>query len=288
MTINRITIYTFLIAVLLTSSTALANSNNIPQGFSCQTMECKIKIKTLKEYARNGSSYAQEIVATSYLTGQGLKQSPEKAITYFRKSMKQGSGRAAWFLFAMYHYGMGVDKDDQVAKEYLDFAINKKDKAALYYKGASLFIDNNQSQEALNLLTEASELDESNATYLLADYYAQQATNSEKEQGALLFLQLKADNFKDSVKKYNAVMSLLSPHSKTNVFQQCESIERNAISGHKPTIIEQLDTAIASISYIYDSPNSIGTRIRGNHTLARDVNILRGAMLDIFLIGMSL
>jgi TPR repeat protein len=275
----------FLTAILFSTS-SIATTN--PKGFACDSMECKIKIKKLKEYARNGSSYAQEIVGTAYLTGDGLEQNTEKAISYFKKSMKQGSGRASWILFSIHHYGMGVSKDEIKAKDYLDYAVNKKDKRALYYKGASLLVDDKNSQEALDLLTEASELKESNATYLLADYYAQQPANNEKEKGAMLFLQLKSKDFKDSANKYNAVMALLSPHSKTNILQQSENIERIAITGHKPTIIEQLDNAIASISYIYDSPSSMGTRIRGNHTMARDVNILRAGMLDIFKIGQSL
>jgi tetratricopeptide (TPR) repeat protein len=262
----------FLTSLIL--STHSIASNNNPKGFSCDAMECKLKIKKLKQYARNGSSFAQEIVGTAYLTGEGLEQNPEKAISYFKKSMKQGSGRASWLLFSIYHFGMGVSKDEIKAKDYLDFAVNKKDKRALYYKGAALLVDDKNSQEALDLLTEASELKESNATYLLADYYAQQPANNEKEQGALLFLQLKADNFKDSANKYDAVMALLSPHSKTNILQQSETIEH--ITRHKLPVIEQLDNAIASLADVYDSPSVTGTRIKGNHKSSRKIQTLFG------------
>jgi hypothetical protein len=273
----------FLTALLL--STSSIASTNIPKGFSCETVECKIRINKLKKFARNGSSHAQEIVAVAYLTGEGFEQDSKKAISYFTKSMKQGSGRSAWFLFAIYHYGMGIDKDKVKATEYLDFAVKKKEKEALFYKGASLLIDDINSQEALALLTEASDLKERNATYLLADYYAQQPSDSDKEKAAMLFLELKIKNFKDSAYRYNRVMDQLPKKSKTVVFQHDENIEHITITGRKLPVIEQLDHAIASLAEVYDSPNALGTRIRGNHKSTVKIHTVSGDLVQEYVVG---
>jgi hypothetical protein len=278
MTRKIINLCTFLTAILF--STSSIASNSIPNGFSCQTVECKIKIKKLKKYARNGSSAAQEIVAAAYLLGEGLEQNSNKAISYLKKSLKQGSGRSAWLLFSIYHFGMGVDKDEEKAQNYLDFAINKKEKIALLYQGTALLADDKSTQEALNLLTEASNRKERNATYLLADYYSRQPTHSEKEKGAMLFLQLKVKQFKDSADKYDKVMAQLPSRSKEIIFQQNKSIERISIIGRRLPISEQLDLAIASLANTYDSPSAMSTRIRGNHKSTVKVDILSGDALQ--------
>jgi len=282
MTRKIIKLCVFLTSVLISISSIASTS--IPKGFLCETVECKIRLNKLKQYARNGSSHAQEIIATAYLTGEGFEQNSKKAISYFTKSMKQGSGRSAWFLFAMHHYGMGIDKDEVKAKEYLDFAVNKKEKLALFYKGASLLIDDINSQEALALLTQASDLKERNATYLLADYYSQQPTDSDKEKAAMLFLELKVKDFKDSAYRYTMLMDLLPTKSKAVVFQHDSTIERITITGRKLPVIEQLDHAIASLADVYDSPSAMGTRIRGNHISPSKIQIMSGDAVQQYVI----
>jgi len=279
-----------LCALLITSilSTSSIASTNISTGFSCKTVECKVKIKRLKKYARNGSSTAQEIVGAAYLLGEGLEQDANKAIFYLKKSMKQGSGRSAWLLFAIYHYGMGVDKDEVKAKDYLDFAVQKKETIALLYKGAALLKVDKNSQEALTLLTEASVLKDKNATYLLANYYSQQPSDNEKVKGALLFLQLKVKHFKDSANKYDKVLAQLPKKSKEIIFQNNKNIERISIIARRLPISEQLDLAITSLANIYDSPNAMGTRIRGNHKSTLNIDILSGDALHGHSIGRML
>lgn len=79
-------------------------------------------IKDLISLAEQGDCQAQNDLAASYATGDGIAKDLKKAIYWYEKAAAQESGNAVYNLAFMHLLGEGVDKDEKKATEMFFFA----------------------------------------------------------------------------------------------------------------------------------------------------------------------
>jgi hypothetical protein len=170
------------------------------QFLQCDNESCKKKFKKIIQYAHNGNPTAQVLVATFYLTGEGLEQDASKSAKWFRKAVRNGSTKALWVLSNLYSKGLGVDKDQARAENLLLRAINNEYGPALFQKAMQSFdLTNNNNSEEVKLLILAKEVGFKPATYLLAKMY-EVGNSVEKDtyESAQLYKNLQFSEYKDS------------------------------------------------------------------------------------------
>ena len=73
-------------------------------------------INKIKEKAERGDEDAQYTLGLCYYKGEGVSQSYEKMVYWFRKAAKQGLVSAQHNLGIFYDIGKGVEQDYESAK----------------------------------------------------------------------------------------------------------------------------------------------------------------------------
>ena len=82
-------------------------------------------LKKLEENANNGSGLVCYILGRSYDSGEnGAEQSFEKAMYWYTKGQNLGDPRCIYGVAACYHFGDGVEKDENKARELFIQAYN--------------------------------------------------------------------------------------------------------------------------------------------------------------------
>ena len=66
-----------------------------------------------------------------YAKGQGVEQSYEKAVEYYRQAAEQGNATAQCNLGMMYYHGRGVEKSMEMAEKYVRMAAEQGNTAAM-------------------------------------------------------------------------------------------------------------------------------------------------------------
>jgi len=75
-------------------------------------------LEELEEKANNGSGLACYILGRSYDSGEnGAEQNFEKAMYWYKKGQELGDPRCIYGVAACYHFGDGVEKDEDKARE---------------------------------------------------------------------------------------------------------------------------------------------------------------------------
>jgi len=161
------------------------NSNDlktlISRGFgstSCSLMALKKCIKeeveNLKEKAKKGQVFAQHALATIYYKGEGVEQSYEIAIKWYKLATKQGDILAKFMLAIMYYHGEGTKQNYEEAfrwfKESAEkgFALAQYALATMYSSGEGV---EQNIEESIKWLKLAAKQGYSQAQYSLADIY---------------------------------------------------------------------------------------------------------------------
>jgi hypothetical protein len=170
------------------------------QPLVCDNESCKNKFKDIIQYAYNGNPEAQVLVATSYLTGDGLEQDASKAAKWFRKAVRQGSTKAIWVLSNLYRKGLGVDKDQTRAENLLSRAIDNEYGPALFQKAMQSFdLKSNNNSEEVKLLMRAKKVGFKPASYLLAKMHEEgNSVDKDIYKSAQLYKDLQFSEYKDS------------------------------------------------------------------------------------------
>ena len=166
----------------------------------CENESCTNKFKKIIQYAYNGNPEAQTLVATSYLTGDGIEQDVSKSAKWFRKAVRHGSTKAMWVLSNLYRKGLGVDKDKSRAEHLLSRAVDHEYGPALFQKAMQSFdLKSNNNSEEVKLLIRAKNVGFKPATYLLAKMY-EEGNSVEKDayESAQLYKDLQFSEYKDS------------------------------------------------------------------------------------------
>jgi len=166
----------------------------------CENESCTNKFKKIIQYAYNGNPEAQVLVATSYLTGDGLEQDASKAAKWFRKAVRQGSTKAIWVLSNLYRKGLGVDKDQTRAENLLSRAIDNEYGPALFQKAMQSFdLKSNNNSEEVKLLMRAKKVGFKPASYLLAKMHEEgNSVDKDIYKSAQLYKDLQFSEYKDS------------------------------------------------------------------------------------------
>lgn len=119
---------------------------------------------------------ANEKIGFIYYDGVGdVKQDYKKALTYFELSLKDGFNEASADIGYMYLYGIGLDKDESKAMEYLKKG-SKAGSCSAYvylcycYRDGSGGVEKNEDEE-LKYAKKAAELGSIRGLELIADHY---------------------------------------------------------------------------------------------------------------------
>ena len=170
------------------------------QPLVCDNESCKNKFKEIIKYAHNGNPEAQVLVATSYLTGDGLEQDASKSAKWFRKAVRQGSTKAMWVLSNLYRKGLGVDKDKSRAEHLLSRAVDHEYGPALFQKAMQSFdLKSKNNSEEVKLLMRAKKVGFKPASYLLAKMHEEgNSVDKDIYKSAQLYKDLQFSEYKDS------------------------------------------------------------------------------------------
>ena len=91
-------------------------------------------------WADKGKAWAQFLVGNKYRSGDGVKQSYEKAIEYYTLALHQGDPNAIYELADMYYEGQGVTKSIETAIELYTRAANQGQATAQFKVGVMCYI----------------------------------------------------------------------------------------------------------------------------------------------------
>lgn len=235
----------------------------------CLTSNCKTSFKKLKRFAKFGSTEAQVVIATAYLTGNGLEKNLKKAVVNLKKAKRAGSARAAWTLSYLYMEGIGVSKNVEQANELLQYAIDKNFGPALFQKAIeTLNLTKMDNDESIALLKRAISTSNKDAIYLLAQMYEfGEGVEKNNEQAVLLYSQLKFSGYKDSEIRLRGLIDEHIVDSKlSSIDQKSEpNTEIITVSGTKWDLQKTLTTLVEHIDStgLYDGKGIGHLRGRG-------------------------
>jgi len=226
----------------------------------CSTSECKKHYRQLKQFAKYGSTEAQNVVAVAYLTGNGLEKNTRLAIRNLRKAKSSGSARAAWTLSYLYKNGIGVEHNDLQANNLLQYAIDKNFGPAMFQKATELLdINKKDNDQAVDLLIKSSTKP---AKYLLAQMYEYgEGIEQNVNEAARLYKELEFADYKDSKLRLSALVKQAKIDHKNSLVDP--NIEVITVSGMKWDINKTLSTLVENleISGLYDGKSM--SKIRG-------------------------
>lgn len=270
----KISVVLFSVSMLLylphaKASQATNSSVSETSTYECEDMRCVKMYRQLKSYAKNGSHVAQVMVAVAYLTGNGLPINPAKGIKTLRKASSGGSGRAAWMLSHYYREGLVVEQDMALATQYLDLAVERKFKDALFDKSTSK-LDLTGTEDntlALEMLFLAAEEQSFPAQYLIAKLH---------ETGTVLPMDLLAaakryaylaqQGYRDSEQRLQQTIALAKRNEQRDyeeIKNLVDDVEVINVTGTKFTLINKLGYIISSLESSGLYYNSAASRIPG-------------------------
>ena len=151
---RRYTLLAMLVVIALTRGLAQSPTGaGTPQSPSASpqaittTRLSPAEISQLQAKAGAGDAEAQLALAQAYEDGNGLAQSDEKAVNWYRKAEEQGSADAQNSLGVMYRLGRGAERNKEEAVKWYQRAAHKKNAKAMfnlataYYNGDGVPID---------------------------------------------------------------------------------------------------------------------------------------------------
>lgn len=114
------------------------------------------------------ASKAAGYLGRMFLRGEGMEQSFEKALAWFRRGLANGDALCQYELGLMYLQGLGVRKDALAAADYFKQAANQ-DFASAQVRLGQLFLDQGDIQTATQFFEMASRHSHIEAFYHLAE-----------------------------------------------------------------------------------------------------------------------
>ena len=246
----------------------LADSFAVDENNICDDEACLNIFKKLKKYANYGNPEAQVLVATAYLTGNGLEKNSQLAVRNLRKAVKSGSNRARWMMSYLFKHGIGIDKNLTKASRLLNKAVDNKYAPALFQKAIeNLDFDSMNNEKAIELLTTAAEQKHETAMYVLAKMSAYGIGRSiDQVQAIKLFKKLAFYGYRDSREHFNTLILQAKKQPKLSKAMQALITDMEVITvyGRRWDITLSLTDKLARISRsnVYDG-NSYGSHLRG-------------------------
>ena len=127
---KKLAISTILMSIL--SFSAHAELIQQPSSSTTNAQYSAMSVQQLEQAAKSGQAPAQFFLGSRYKNGQGVKQDPKEAFTWFKKAADQGIPSAQLNIGQMYANGVGVKQDLNAAKTYLMKAAKQGDNRASY------------------------------------------------------------------------------------------------------------------------------------------------------------
>lgn len=98
-------------------------SSKLEEGIKAYEEFDYIKAFKILEKFANKNKEAQYYLGKMYEKADFVDKDINKAIFYYEEAAKKNHADAAFALAMIYHRGKGVEKDDEIAKDYIDLAI---------------------------------------------------------------------------------------------------------------------------------------------------------------------
>lgn len=263
-----------LLTVVVASSSSYAASNQNSQHIDenetslCSEDSCKTQILKLKKHSRYGNPETLILLATAYLTGEGVEKSPELAFKKIKRAVRSRYGKAMFILSAYYRDGIGTEKDLEKSERWLAKAAAEGYPQALYQTALlTLDFDKADNSEELELLLRAEEKRNKDAMYLLSRL-RETGTLVEKNtlKAAEGYKKLTFWNYKDSrerlVNLINTTDETAQEYTKISTLD--DDIETLTVTGNNVSFELALSNTIDRVTYnsLYDG-RSTGSRISG-------------------------
>lgn len=246
----------------------LVDSFSVAENNICADETCLNIFKKLKKYANYGNPEAQVLVATAYLTGNGLEQNNELAVRNLRKAVNSGSDRARWMMAYLFKHGIGIEQSLSQASRLLDKAVANHYPPALFQKALEILdFDGKDNEKAIELLTTAADKKHKTAMYILAKMSAYGIGRSiDKVQAVKLFKKLAFSGYRDSRGHFDMLIDEAKKQPLVTAEMQGLIADSEVITvyGRKWEIRRSLSDKLARISRsnVYDG-NSYGSHLRG-------------------------
>ncbi|GAA5138810.1 tetratricopeptide repeat protein [Thalassotalea piscium] len=271
---NKWTLSSLLLSVVVASSSSFAASNNNSQHINendtslCTEDSCKTQILKLKQHSRYGNPETLILLATAYLTGEGVEKNPALAYKKIKRAARSRYGKAMFILSAYYRDGIGTEKDLEKSKLWLARSAAEGYPQALY-QTALLTLDFNKADnsEELELLLRAEDKRNKDAMYLLSRL---RETGSLVEKNTLKaaegYKKLTFWNYKDSRERLVNLVNTTdeSAQEYTKISALDDDIETLTITGNNVSFELALSNTIDRVTRnsFYDG-RSTGSRISG-------------------------
>lgn len=180
-----------------------------------------------------------------FLRGEGMEQSFDKALTWFRRGLANGDALCEYELGLMYHEGLGVRRDIMAASDYFKEAANQ-DLAAAQVKLGQLFLDQGDITAATRYLEIAARHGHIEAFYHLAEI-SNNGIGRERSCGmATAYYKLVAEK----------VETIHSAFDEANMDYE-EGDTENALIAYMMAAEQGYENSQANVAYILDEYRSI-------------------------------
>lgn len=265
---------TILATLLFTATTTLSNSAPIATQTEsnvklCPDNSCEQQIRRLK---RHGALYkdpgALILLATAYMSGEGVEKDQERAYQLIKRASRAGSAKAHFILSAMLRDGIGTKANLRRSQIFLDKAAIHDYAPAMFQKSLeTLDLNASDNTEAIEWLVKAAQGRSREAIYLMAQLKETGTVVQKDLMGAAeLYKQAAFWQYKDSGKRLQHIANSLSKDTEdyNSVAKLLEEVETITVYGSKPDFNTALDIKIDAIvsESDFDGRNS-GSHIPG-------------------------
>lgn len=204
-----------------------------------------------------------------FLRGEGMEQSFEKALTWFRRGVANGDSLCQYELGLMYLHGFGVRKDAVTAADYFKEASNQ-DFASAQVNLGQLYLDQGDVQTAIRYFELAARHGHIEAFYHLAEI-SNNGVGRERSCGvATAYYKIVAEK----------VETIHSSFQEANKAYEGGNIE-TALVEYMMAAEQGYESAQANVAYILDEHKSILPLDRLVPWKKRRSSFLRNAMLAL-------
>jgi uncharacterized protein len=134
--------YLLVLAVTILACAIPSVSQTSPPTAGSVTVPAKrspSEVSELLKKARDGDAAAQFEIGRAYDTGEGVRENPQQAAVWYRKSAEQGNPKAQNSLGVLYWSGNGVERSKEQAVRWYRKSARQGDSDAMFNIGAAYY-----------------------------------------------------------------------------------------------------------------------------------------------------
>lgn len=249
---SMLTTLLFTVTATLSSSATAAIEQTEATDKLCPNNSCEQQIKRLKRY---GALYkdpgALILLATAYMTGEGVEKDPRRAYQLIKRAARAGSTKAYFILSAMQRDGIGTEVNLKRSQLNLDRSAKYGYAPAMFQKSLeTLDFSSSDNAKAIQWLEKAVAGRSREAIYLMAQLRETGTVVAKDLLGAAeLYKQAAFWQYKDSGQRLQHIADSLSKETEdySKVAKLLEEVETITIHGSKVEFHAALDMKIDAI-----------------------------------------